>query len=158
MSKNFNPVQTSETPLDTPGHASCETYATMINRNIIIPSNAAGYFSVEQYFFFDLMEKILSEIQVDEDWYLAKHPDIRDAIKRGTVQSGQNHYVRFGFYEHRLPYAIEVSEKWYIDAYSDVKEAIQRGIYKSGQSHFELAGFREGRMPHPNFTLRSHGG
>jgi hypothetical protein len=128
----------------------------MKNRNIIVPSNTAGHFSVEQHFFFDVMERILTDIHFDEDWYLAKHPDVRDAIKRGVVKSARHHYLRFGFYEDRIPYAIEVSEKWYIEAYPDVKEAIEKGIYKSGQAHFELAGYREGRMPHANFELRSN--
>ena len=132
---------------------ACETYATMKNRNIIIPPDASGCFSVEQHFFFDIMETVLNDIQLDEDWYLAKYPDVQNAIEAGRVRSGRHHYARFGFYEHRLPYAIEVSETWYVDAYPDIREAIQKGVYKSGQAHFEMNGFREGRMPYPNFLL-----
>jgi hypothetical protein len=61
--------------------------------------------------------------------------------------------VRFGYFEHRLPYRIEVKEEWYLEQYPDIKKAIDRRDFKSGQEHFETNGFREGRMPHPNFEL-----
>jgi hypothetical protein len=103
---------------------------------------------VERNFWVALMVK-----KFDEAWYLSKYPDVKEAVKRGAVPSGRQHYVQFGYYENRLPSAIVVNEKWYLETYPDVSEAIRAGIYKSGQAHFEQAGFREGRMPHATFQL-----
>jgi hypothetical protein len=99
------------------------------------------------------MGKRLSGIKFDEAWYLSKYPDVKEAVRRGVVASGREHYVLSGYYEHRLPTAILVNEKWYLDAYPDVREAMRAGVYKSGQAHFDLAGFREGRLPYANFQL-----
>jgi hypothetical protein len=95
----------------------------------------------------------MANIKFDETWYLSKYPDVKDAVKRGRVASGREHYVQSGYYEHRMPSAIMVNEKWYVEAYPDVAEAIQAGVYKSAQVHFEAAGFQEGRLPYANFQL-----
>jgi 3-phytase/alkaline phosphatase D len=99
------------------------------------------------------MAKRISNIKFDEAWYLSKYPDVKEAVKRGVVAGGREHYVLSGYYEHRMPCSILVNEKWYLEAYPDVADAIRGGVYKSGQAHFDLAGFREGRMPYPNFQL-----
>jgi SAM-dependent methyltransferase len=39
----------------------------------------------------------------DEAYYLSKNPDVVLAVKRGLVQNGWEHYVRFGKDEGRLP-------------------------------------------------------
>ena len=134
-------------------YTEIDTYATMVNRRILVPSGTTPYFAVEQHFFFDLMERILGYIEVDEEWYLAQHKDVTEAVRKGLVKSGRNHYMRFGFYEHRLPFRIHVLEDWYLKSYPDVKEALDNQIYRNAQSHFEIAGFREGRLPFPNFSL-----
>ena len=85
--------------------------------------------------------------------YLQKYPDVRQAIAKKAVKDAKDHFVRFGYFEHRLPYRIEVKEEWYLEQYPDIKKAIDRRDFKSGQEHFETNGFREGRMPHPNFDL-----
>ncbi len=128
------------------------TFATLRNRGLLTSEDDA-HFRVERNFLISLMAKRLVNIRVDEAWYLTKYPDVKDAVKRGVVASGREHYVLCGYYEHRMPSAILVNEKWYLEAYPDVAQAIRAGIYKSGQAHFELAGFREGRMPYPNFQI-----
>jgi hypothetical protein len=128
------------------------TFATLRNQGLLTPENT-GHFRVERNFLIALMVKNIASIKFDEAWYLSKYLDVKDAVKRGVVPSGREHYVQSGYYEHRMPCAILVNEKWYLDAYPDVAEAMRAGVYKSGQAHFEMAGFREGRMPYANFQL-----
>jgi hypothetical protein len=54
-----------------------------------------------------------------------------------------DHYVRFGFYEHRPPYKVDIDEAWYLRTYPDVKIAVERQRFASGQEHFEADGYRE---------------
>jgi hypothetical protein len=130
------------------------SYAALLDRKMIIPSASQPYLAVDQHFFFDHFAQILRRISFDETWYLTKYRDIRDAIEKGSVVDARQHYVRFGYYEHRLPYKIDVDAVWYLETYPDVKVAVERRHYTSGQAHFETAGFREGRLPYPNFALR----
>lgn len=133
--------------------AYVDTFATLINRKILVPSASSEYLAVERHFLNQLMIPLLEQVNVDEKWYLTTHPDVREAIARGDVQNAREHYVLHGFFEHRRPYRIDVDEKWYLSAYPDVKEALQRRDFESGQAHFETVGYREGRFPFPNFNL-----
>jgi hypothetical protein len=128
------------------------TLATLRNQGLLIGEDNA-HFRIERHFLIALMKPRIASMKFDESWYLSKYQDVKDAVRRGVVSSGRDHYVLSGYYEHRMPCAILVNEKWYIDAYPDVAEAMKGGIYKSAQAHFELAGFREGRMPYANFQL-----
>jgi hypothetical protein len=62
--------------------------------------------------------------------------------------------VLYGYYEHRMPYAIDVDEEWYLTEYEDIARAVQSRTFTSGQSHFDQLGYREGRIPYPYFRLR----
>jgi hypothetical protein len=126
--------------------------ASLKNLGLLVPEGNT-HFRVDRNFFIALMSKKLATIKFDEAWYLNKYPDVKEAVKRGVVPSGREHYLQSGYYEHRMPTAIHVNEKWYLEAYGDVAEAIRAGVYKTGQVHFDLAGFREGRLPFANFQL-----
>jgi hypothetical protein len=130
------------------------TYAALLERKIIVPSTSQPYLAIDQHFFFDHFAQTLLRIYFDETWYLTRYRDIREAVEKGVVADARHHYVRFGFYEHRLPYKIDIDAAWYLETYPDVKTAVEKRHYTSGQAHFEAAGFREGRLPYPNFTLR----
>jgi hypothetical protein len=130
-----------------------ETYAALINRKALVPSATTPYFAIEQHLLFRLMALALESVDIDEDWYVSRNSDVAEAIRDGSVRNASYHYRRFGFYEHRLPYAIEIDEEWYLEAYADVKEGLLRKDFASAQSHFETVGFREGRLPYPDFTL-----
>jgi hypothetical protein len=133
------------------------TYATLINTKHIVPSSTSGYYAVEKHFLMGNLVPYISKIYFDEAWYLSKHPDISVAIKSGAVANAHDHFVRFGYWEHRMPYPIQVDEGWYRKTYADVQQAIARKAFPSGQAHYEREGYREGRMPYPNFELRMHG-
>jgi hypothetical protein len=131
---------------------SFTSFAALVNRGLLAPDGNA-HLRVERNFLISLMAQKVTTIRVDEEWYLARYTDVREAVRRGTVTSGQEHYVQCGYYEGRMPSAITVNEKWYLDTYADVADAIRRGVFKSGQAHFEQVGFREGRLPYLNFRL-----
>jgi hypothetical protein len=140
--------------IDNESVAAIPTYAALLNERVVVPSNNTPYFAVEQHFFFDCMQKLLLEVHVDDSWYLAKYPDVKAAIDEGIVNNPKQHYARFGFYEHRLPYEIQVEADWYLSVYSDVGEAIRKNSFDSAAEHFELVGYREGRLPFPGFSLK----
>ena len=145
MSKNSQDSAAKLTPV---------TYAALINNKVTIISSTTPYFAVEQHFFYNLMEQYVGRIYVDEDWYLETYPDIRDAISAGAQVGAAEHFRRFGYYEHRMPYKIMVDETWYIEAYPDVKSGIDIGHFPTAQAHFELLGYKEGRFPYANFALQ----
>jgi hypothetical protein len=129
------------------------TYAGLLNQKIIIPSSKGAYQGVDRYFLASCLRPFLETIRFDEQWYLGTQPDVREAIDSGIVPNAKEHYVRFGFFEHRMPYHIEVEESWYLAEYPDVRTAIERESFESGQAHFDAQGFREGRVPYPHFKL-----
>jgi hypothetical protein len=126
--------------------------AALKNQGLLVPENHT-HFRIERNFLISIMAKRIASIKFDEAWYLSKYPDVKDAVKRGIIASGREHYMAHGFYEHRMPTAIVVNEKWYLESYPDIAEAIRSGIYRSAQAHFDQAGFREGRLPFPNFQF-----
>ena len=129
-------------------------YSTLLNDKLIIPSSTTPYFAVEQHFLFNLMRIFILRIDVDEDWYISRYPDIREALAQGKVESVKEHYSRFGFYEHRMPYAMTVDVPWYLDSYPDVSESVRKRDFISAESHFELVGYKEGRLPFAGFQLK----
>lgn len=131
------------------------TYAGLLNRKIITPSSKDQYVEVDKFFLFNCMGPLLEKVKIDEKWYLKMYPDIQSAIASRVVRDAADHYVRFGFFEHRMPYRIAVDESWYIKEYPDVREAIAKRHFPSGQAHFDTQGFREGRMPYANFQLET---
>ena len=128
-------------------------YGSLLGRKMVVPSTRTGYIAVDQFLFFELMARRLVDVPVDDAWYLATYPDIREAIATGAVSNAALHYARFGYFEHRMPRNIVVDPVWYLEAHPDVREAIGKKVYNSAQEHYELAGFREGRLPYAGFNL-----
>jgi hypothetical protein len=126
--------------------------ASLKNQGLLVQENDS-HFRIERNLLVAILAGTLSKLKFDEAWYLSKYPDVKDAVKRGMVKSGREHYLLFGYFEHRMPTAILVNEKWYLENYKDVAEAIRSGIYKNAQAHFDIAGFREGRLPFANFKF-----
>ena len=132
-----------------------DTYATLTNKKLVVISQKTAYLAVDRDFFVGIMSPALAKIAVDEEWYLAHSPDVREAIERKQFASAIEHYARVGFYEHRMPYEIQVDEEWYLENYPDIATAVNKGVFESGKAHFYLLGYREGRFPHPNFSLKT---
>src|ERR1700733_14200982 len=131
-----------------------ERFSTLLNRKLMVPSQRANYMAVDTDYLCQILRPVISQIDVDEEWYRNKYPDVQAAISEGKVSTILEHYALYGYYEHRIPYKIEVDEKWYISEYEDIGKAVEAGIFESGQTHFEECGYREGRIPYPHFRLR----
>ena len=150
----FLPLPRDATDASSTGMFRIPSYAVLLNQRMIVPSTTTSYFAVEQHFFFNCMRYLIQAIHVDSDWYLSRYADVRSAIEKGLVKNPTDHYARFGYYEHRLPYEIKTNASWYLDTYADVDDAIKRRQFTSAEEHFELVGFKEGRLPFPDFRLR----
>lgn len=100
-----------------------------------------------------LLQSVLDDVLIDEDWYRRINQDVDGAIRAGTMSSARQHYVTAGYFEDRLPHPVTVDETWYVSQYPDVKEAIGSG-YFTAQQHFDRSGYREGRLPYPGWTLQ----
>jgi hypothetical protein len=94
-----------------------------------------------------LVEAALSNAPFDERSYVAANPDIADAIRRGKVTSGRQHYLSSGYYEGRGTGHAGFDEAWYLQRYPDVQLAVQRGESTSGLEHYRGPGMREWRSP-----------
>jgi hypothetical protein len=99
-----------------------------------------------------LIKRLLTVVDVDEDWYLVQYPDVAQAIARGQVASARQHFIDSGYFEGRLPFPISVDEKWYLANYPDVAASVRAGGEPSAQAHFVQGGYREGRLPYPTPT------
>jgi hypothetical protein len=132
-----------------------DTYATLINKKLVVPSAKTQYLAVDRAFFTGLLAHTLASVYVDEAWYLEHSPDVQAAIKRDEFASAADHFATVGFYEHRMPYEIDVDEDWYLESYPDIATAVEKGVFASGHAHFYMLGYREGRYPHANFSLRT---
>ena len=129
-------------------------FASLVNQRIVVLSNSSDeYVALDWHFFTEILRPLIGRIRVDAEWYTMTYPNVRDAIGKRIVSNAKEHYERFGYFEHRIPYRIHVDEDWYLEQYPDVKDAIAKRLFPSGQAHFELNGYREGRIPYPNFEL-----
>jgi hypothetical protein len=130
------------------------SFATLSGNKIIMPSGNNAYFAIEKHFLYACMSSYVDTIHFDEGWYLETYPDIKDAVDKGLFERAKDHYVRFGYFEHRIPYLIEVDDSWYQSTYRDIRQAITERRFESSQAHFIKLGYAEGRLPHANFVLR----
>lgn len=96
-----------------------------------------------------LISRLLWMVDVDEEWYLVKNPDIQEAVREGRARSGREHFVNNGYFEGRQPFPMTVDEEWYLAENPAVADAIREGQMSSAQQHFEMHGYREGRLPYP---------
>lgn len=85
----------------------------------------------------------------DEEWYLARNPDVRDAID-GTDITALQHFELHGMHEGRSPSPL-FDNSYYLENNTDVAEAIA-GTNISAYQHFELFGHSEGRVASPYFN------
>ena len=97
--------------------------------------------------FVQMLRRLLQGVVVDEKWYLARYPDIADAIQQGLVPSAQLHFVNDGYFEGRQPFEIKVDERYYLTQNAGVADYVRRGLLTSGQQHFDENGYQEGRLP-----------
>lgn len=131
------------------------SFATLLNTGIFSPSPQKTHYSVDKYFLAERLEPYISNILFDERWYLTTYPDVAVAIARDRDINAHGHYVKFGYFENRVPYEIRIDENWYRTNYRDVEQAVTARKFPSAQDHFIRVGFLEGRLPYPGFELRT---
>lgn len=141
--------------VDPPPAFPVASYAALLADKVVVLSDGGDYVALDRHFFQEALRPLIQRIRVDEDWYARTYPDIGAAVAKRAFASPREHYERFGYFEHRLPYPIGVEEEWYLKSNPDVREAIERRAFPSAQAHFERCGFREGRLPFPDFRLET---
>lgn len=92
-----------------------------------------------------LLQLAVAQSDFDEADYLRFNPDVKDAVRRGQIESGRQHYIGYGYFEGRLGGMTKVDERWYLSKYPDVALAVREGRVASATDHFNCAG--EGRSP-----------
>jgi hypothetical protein len=97
--------------------------------------------------FIRILKRMIVGTEVDEEWYLRAYEDIAEAVREGTIESAQRHFVEDGYFEGRLPFPIRVDDRWYMNQYPDVGDSVRRGALPSAQAHFDDDGYQEGRLP-----------
>lgn len=118
------------------------------------PSTPGPLATVPRSLFVHLLGSALrAKGQYDETYYLNSNLDVQDAVRRGEIASGSDHYFMSGYFEGRAPFKIIVDEKYYLKQNPDVAAAIRQGAVQSAQEHFDFIGFKEARLPYPDFSL-----
>jgi hypothetical protein len=83
----------------------------------------------------------------DEAFYLAANPDVRAAVDAGHLGSGRDHYIRYGFAERRLPFAVDAA--WYSEQYPLAAFELAQGDYADFADHYLAVGEARGYRPLP---------
>jgi len=82
----------------------------------------------------------------NEGFYLESNLDVAEAKAKGVVNSGFDHFEKFGKFEGRNPSAL-FDQSFYLNKYSDVAQAVGKGNFGSAFDHFMLFGQKELRDP-----------
>ena len=97
--------------------------------------------------FLEVLKLLLRAVPVDEEWYLARYPDVASAVQDGAYKSAKHHFIEEGYFEGRTPCEFSVDEDWYSKVYSDVASGLKTGSIRSASEHFMAHGYAEGRLP-----------
>lgn len=124
-------------------------------------SNSVGTTSVSniEFFVFDDNKVVLNTKKIglfDEAAYLSRYTDVADAVNRGALISGYEHYVAYGRNEGRIGVTVSQSdfyfdENYYLAQNPDVATAVGNGWLRSGYEHYISYGRNEGRDWNPLF-------
>jgi hypothetical protein len=85
----------------------------------------------------------------DETAYLTEHTDVAAGIQAGDVESGLDHFMRYGRHEKRrisLRPVPDWPEQQYLSLHPDVDESVAQRTFSSGLEHYVLFGQFEGRL------------
>jgi len=130
------------------------SFATLLNNKIVVPAPFKTHFAVEKHFLATCLDDYISAIFVDAKWYLDTYPDVKAAVAKKGPTGAKEHFVKFGYFEHRMPYPIQIDETWYRANYEDVERAVSERRFPSAQVHFDKLGYAEGRLPYAGFELK----
>ncbi|WP_400771434.1 hypothetical protein [Methylosinus sporium] len=108
---------------------------------------------VPEQIFQILLNAALQTVEVDEEWYMTNYEDVAKACRDKGIANAKEHYVKFGYFEGRLPRRLEFDESYYLSVNPDVAVAVENNEIASGIDHFEKVGHKEGRRPTERFSL-----
>ena len=83
----------------------------------------------------------------DESFYLSSYPDVQRVVALGGMKSGLEHFIRFGFSEHRDP--LFVDTEWYVRTYPQAAVELGQGDYEDPVQHYVEVGMLHGFAPCP---------
>jgi hypothetical protein len=105
--------------------------------------------TVDREGFKAFIREVLRTMPFDEAWYLARYPDVAEAVAKGET-TARDHYVEFGYYEGRLPGLEGFDAAAYCRAYPDLVHFLSHpGSMELASAHFVEHGYREGRQAPP---------
>jgi cyclophilin family peptidyl-prolyl cis-trans isomerase len=87
----------------------------------------------------------------NEEYYLARNPDVAAAVAAGTVASGYAQFIAVGQFSGAAP-SIYYSDAYYFAANPGVQAAVQAGAFASGYQHFMKTGMAQGLAASSNFN------
>lgn len=94
-----------------------------------------------------LQQRLRPSELFDNDWYELVHGDVAEAVRRGEMSCGFEHYARYGHRQQRNP-GPEFSEQDYVVMNRDVGMEIGKSLFCAYQ-HYLYSGRREGRSFRP---------
>lgn len=94
--------------------------------------------------------RLLATPDFDELTYLDLNPDVMQAVMKGQIQSGYDHWIHFGRREGRAVRPAEGTpsdwnETRYLRLNPDVASGVRAGGFASGYDHWTRSGGHEGR-------------
>jgi hypothetical protein len=96
-----------------------------------------------------LLRGALATAPFNEEQYLRLYADVAEAVFRGEIRSGREHFVTNGYFEGREGCSDDFAESWYLGANADVALAVRAGTFDSAQDHYIQSGMYELRGPNP---------
>ncbi|MEL7037903.1 MAG: hypothetical protein AAFO04_20140 [Cyanobacteria bacterium J06592_8] len=81
----------------------------------------------------------------DEEYYLKRHPFLIPAIEQGVIESGLDHFQRFGLQAGLTGISRYFDEIFYLANNPGIQAAVNAGQFASGLEHFIRFGADEGR-------------
>jgi hypothetical protein len=85
--------------------------------------------------------------EFDEAFYLARYPDVREAVRRDAYHSAYEHYAFEGHAEGREPFALD--RAWYCRAYPLAAIEVGQGDFAGLHHHYVAVGRARGYAPLP---------
>lgn len=83
----------------------------------------------------------------DETFYLSSNGDVAENVRTGSLASGRDHYIRYGFKERRAPFALDSA--WYAARHPLATVEVAYGNYIDFIHHYVAVGKARGYRPTP---------
>ena len=100
---------------------------------------------VKRWLLAGLLRPMLLSVNFDEEYYRkANRHDLAEAERSGTIASLHEHYLEFGYFEHRLPwFFVQVDITFYRRRPGHGELDLSESSARLAQNHFERHGFKE---------------